>query len=174
MVRATVIVTILTSCLVLYGCPSQRITKPADVTAGYIASFRSDLSQFQSDMTDYQKRQQSLISSRSINTDGALATTARVHSELTVLSCKSPDAVLAALQAQGERATTTALAQPEVAASLPSPALPLDKLGNVSTSLKKLSTPPDTKADLEFLVDYGKVVNGQLQTLGKSASKSTP
>lgn len=156
------------------GCASDRVAGPAGEAAKYVSAFQSDLATLQSDLTEYQKQQASINAERAVDTLVSQATRSQTQNVMNLFACTTPGAVFSTLQMQGNTAVAGEIAATSAPAAVSAAALPTDKLAAVAASLSKLTKKPGTKADVEFLLAYGKSIGKNLKAPAASTVVSPP
>lgn len=93
--------------------------------------------------------------------------TNKLQTEWALRQARGPADIFKKLQEQGA-AAVAAIITPSLAPSAPvSVSLPVDKLASVAKDMDQIAKPRGTRADLQFLVNYGSAVSQQMGAASK-------
>jgi hypothetical protein len=154
--------------LLLSACATDRVAGPAKVVAQVVSGMQADLSRFDTEIKTLQSGEASLTAGNNLVRDLAVASTRQTQTAAQVAQSPSTTEAFKLLQDQANAEVAALLAPTAQAASATSATLPIEKLGSVASTLNQLSKPPNAKADLESLINFGTQVNSDLST-AKSA-----
>ncbi len=150
--------------LLLSACATNRVAEPAKAVAQVVSGMQADLSRFDTEVKTLQSGEASLTASNSLVRDLAATSTRQTQTAWQVAQAPSTTEAFKLLQDQANAEVAALLAPSARAASATSATLPLEKLGSVSSTLNQLSKPPNAKAELESLIQFGTQVNQDLST----------
>jgi hypothetical protein len=151
------------ACLVT-GCAADNVTGPAQSAGDAISKLQTDLTKFQDDIDGYQDREFARTVGNQLLSNNSADTARQLQVEWGIASAKDKTTMFQALQKQGLDATSALLSAPTQAKAPAAAPLPLDKLGQVAKIMEDISKPPGLKADVEFLVGYGRTVNSDMKS----------
>jgi hypothetical protein len=153
--------------LSLCSCAADRVTEPAKTIGTAVSAFQAELSTFQDTVKTYQSDEQTIATGNLVQRDQAVTATNQLQIEWALRQAGGPADIFKTLQQQGA-AAVAAIVTPATAPSAPVfVTLPLDKLASVAKDMDQIAKPPGTKADLQFLVNYGSAVSQQMGAASK-------
>jgi TolA-binding protein len=151
----------------LTGCASTRVAAPAGEIGDAVATFQADLANFQ-DATQQLQGGEEILSSRN-NLVRRLSAQAlgQLQTEQALAEDRSFEEMLKTLQTQADAHVATLLAPPTADTPPTSADMPINQLSSVTTIVRGIAKPPGAKQQLQFLAEFAKTTNQDLNALQK-------
>jgi len=165
---------IITLVFIFPGCAADRISSSAKTIGNDVATYQASLSLFQDELKRIQDDENARIVGRNSRRDIVADVNGSMQVEWMISNAKNATDIFSPLQNQGQDEVSRLLAP--VASVIPSTSItfPIDKLGSVAKTMDNLSKGQSNQANMEFLVNYGIIVNKQIKALEDQAKKNSP